>query len=76
MQAPKAQETSVSRLLLPGAIGGANWGATASNPNDGTFYVLSHDAPSIYKLSTEMPGGGAAEAAGPAGGDNAAKPAE
>ncbi|MGE0405503.1 MAG: PQQ-binding-like beta-propeller repeat protein, partial [Candidatus Korobacteraceae bacterium] len=55
--------TTKDTVSIPGAIGGANWGATAANPADGTMYVLSHDAPSIYKLSKEMPGGGAAAAA-------------
>jgi glucose dehydrogenase len=41
---------------IPGARGGANWGSTSANPNDGSLYVLSFDAPSIYKMSAETPG--------------------
>jgi glucose dehydrogenase len=42
-------------LSIPGAQGGANWGTTASNPNDGTVYVLSINVPSFYKLALEPP---------------------
>src|SRR5581483_4331713 len=47
---------------IPGATGGANWGTTSANPNDGTMYVLSYDAPSIYRMSTEAPGANRAPA--------------
>lgn len=40
-------------LALPGAVGGVNWGNTASNPEKGIVYVLSIDWPSFYgKLET------------------------
>jgi quinoprotein glucose dehydrogenase len=52
---------------IPGATGGANWGSTSANPTDGTMYVLSYDAPSIYKMSTEAPGGNRAPARATAG---------
>jgi quinoprotein glucose dehydrogenase len=53
-------------VSIPGAQGGANWGCTASNPTNGTVYVLSINVPSIYKLSTEPPNVQAGPAAGPA----------
>lgn len=40
-------------LALPGAVGGVNWGNTASNPDKGLVYILSIDWPSFYeKLRT------------------------
>lgn len=40
-------------LSLPGAVGGVNWGNTASNPKKGMVYVLNIDWPSFYnKLQT------------------------
>ena len=45
----------VETLSIPGAQGGANWGTTASNPTDGTVYVLSINVPSFYKLDLEPP---------------------
>jgi quinoprotein glucose dehydrogenase len=42
-------------ISIPGAQGGANWGTTASNPTDGTVYVLSINVPSFYKLDLEPP---------------------
>jgi len=35
-------------VAIPGAVGGANWGNTASNPEKGMVYVLSIDWPSFY----------------------------
>ena len=52
-------------VSIPGAQGGANWGCTASNPTNGTVYVLSINVPSIYKLSTEAPNAQAGPAASP-----------
>ena len=49
-------------VAIPGARGGANWGSTSVNPNDGTLYVASFDAPSIYKMSLDAPGSAAARA--------------
>jgi quinoprotein glucose dehydrogenase len=46
---------------IPGAFGGANWGATAANPPKGLVYVISDDLPSIVpQVSTKPlnPGGG------------------
>ena len=42
-------------ISFPGAQGGANWGTTASNPTNGTVYVLSISVPSFYKLELEPP---------------------
>lgn len=36
-------------LALPGAVGGASWGNTAANPEQGMVYVLSIDWPSFYE---------------------------
>jgi quinoprotein glucose dehydrogenase len=58
---PSLQET----VAIPGAQGGANWGCTASNPTNGTVYVLSINVPSIYKLSTEAPSGQTGRSGGP-----------
>jgi quinoprotein glucose dehydrogenase len=60
---PPALKDTVS---IPGAQGGANWGCTASNPENGTVYVLSINVPSIYKLSTEAPAITPARAGSPA----------
>ena len=54
-------------VSIPGAQGGANWGARRPIPPRGIVYVLSINVPSIYKLSTEAPGpGGGGRAGGPA----------
>ncbi len=37
-------------LQVPGNRGGANWGSTAGDPRDGTFYVLSYNMPSVLHL--------------------------
>ncbi|MBI1226514.1 MAG: PQQ-binding-like beta-propeller repeat protein [Bacteroidetes bacterium] len=42
-------------VAMPGAVGGANWGNTAANPEKGYVYVLSQDYPSIYKLERRPP---------------------
>lgn len=36
--------------IISGALGGANFGNTASNPGKGMMYILSQDYPSVYKL--------------------------
>src|SRR5690606_8733486 len=48
---PSTTET----IAMPGAVGGANWGNTASNPDEGLVYVLSQDYPSFYKLEMRPP---------------------
>jgi len=37
-------------IMLPGALGGANFGNTASNPSKGLVYILTQEYPSVYKL--------------------------
>jgi quinoprotein glucose dehydrogenase len=37
-------------IMLPGALGGVNFGNTASNPRMGTVYILTQEYPSVYKL--------------------------
>jgi quinoprotein glucose dehydrogenase len=36
--------------VVPGAVGGTNWGNTAANPGAGVIYLLNQDFPSFYKL--------------------------
>lgn len=36
--------------VVPGAVGGTNWGNTAADPGKGVLYVLNQDFPSFYKL--------------------------
>jgi quinoprotein glucose dehydrogenase len=43
-------------MQMPGNRGGANWGTTAADPRDGTFYVLSHNVPYELKLELITPG--------------------
>ncbi|WP_051359986.1 PQQ-binding-like beta-propeller repeat protein [Adhaeribacter aquaticus] len=45
-------------IAVPGAVGGANWGNTAANPEKGMVYILAQDFPSFYKLEkrTASPG--------------------
>ena len=42
-------------IAVPGAVGGTNWGNTASNPAAGMLYVLNQDFPSFYKLEKVAP---------------------
>lgn len=35
-------------LAMPGAVGGVNWGNTASNPKEGMMYIITIDKPSFY----------------------------
>ncbi len=44
---PPAMDESA---VIPGAVGGANWGSTAANPGKGILYLLNQDFPSFYKL--------------------------
>lgn len=44
---PPALEESA---VLPGAVGGTNWGNTAADPRKGILYLLNQDFPSFYKL--------------------------
>lgn len=36
-------------LSMPGAVGGVNWGMTASDPENGIMYVISMNYPSFYE---------------------------
>jgi quinoprotein glucose dehydrogenase len=46
------QPLSLSRetFALPGAVGGANYGTTASIPNKGLMFIMGQDYPSIYTI--------------------------
>ncbi|MET0211895.1 MAG: pyrroloquinoline quinone-dependent dehydrogenase, partial [Vicinamibacterales bacterium] len=47
-------------IHMPGNQGGANWGSTASNPSDGSVYVIGFNVPTIIRLLKpgEMRSGG------------------
>ncbi len=49
---PSTQPT----IQYPGNRGGANWGSTAGDPRDGTFYVLGWNMPSILQLEPVVAG--------------------
>lgn len=42
-------------IVIPGAVGGANFGNSASNPEKGLLYVIAYDYPSVYKLTKVEP---------------------
>jgi len=42
-------------IAMPGAVGGANRGNTAADPDHGIVYVTSQELPSVYKLTRENP---------------------
>lgn len=42
-------------IILPGPLGGANYGNTGSNPEKGLMFIMSQEHPSIYKLSKVEP---------------------
>ena len=59
-QAPKGLFTppsTIETIAMPGAVGGANCGNTASNPEEGIVYVVSQDYPSFYRLLERSPFG-------------------
>jgi len=37
-------------IMMPGALGGVNFGNTASDPDKGMVYILTQEYPSVYKL--------------------------
>ncbi|MEI9945305.1 MAG: PQQ-binding-like beta-propeller repeat protein [Chitinophagaceae bacterium] len=37
-------------IMMPGALGGVNFGNTAADPNKGMMYILTQEYPSVYKL--------------------------
>lgn len=41
-------------IEMPGNSGGANWGASAADPGNGTFYVVSMDFPCLLKLERQV----------------------
>ena len=41
----------VETAVVPGAVGGTNWGNTAADPRAGILYLLTQDFPSFYKLT-------------------------
>ena len=43
-------------VQTPGDQGGSNWGSTASNPSNGTVYVLGVNAPAVIRLAESAPG--------------------
>ncbi len=42
-------------ITMPGALGGANYGNTAANPQNGILYILTQEHASIYKLNKVEP---------------------
>lgn len=42
--------TKYETITMPGALGGASYGNTASDPEHGIMYVMAEEYPSIYKL--------------------------
>ena len=44
-------------IHMPGNQGGANWGATSANPNDGSVYVVAFNYPTLMKLLPAGQGG-------------------
>ncbi|HOX81814.1 MAG TPA: PQQ-binding-like beta-propeller repeat protein [Chryseolinea sp.] len=44
-------------VMMPGALGGANYGNTASDPAKGMVYVLTQEYASTYKLNKVRPPG-------------------
>lgn len=42
-------------VTMPGALGGASYGNTASNPSTGIMYIMAQEYASIYKLNKVVP---------------------
>ena len=42
-------------VTMPGALGGASYGNTASNPSKGLMYIMAQEYASIYKLNKVVP---------------------
>jgi quinoprotein glucose dehydrogenase len=42
-------------IMMPGALGGANYGNTACDPKNGIMYILTQEYASIYKLNKVVP---------------------
>ncbi|MBW3628593.1 MAG: PQQ-binding-like beta-propeller repeat protein [Gemmatimonadetes bacterium] len=43
-------------MQMPGNAGGANWGSTAADPADGSFYVVTNNLPTVLQLDPILPG--------------------
>lgn len=42
-------------IAMPGALGGANFGNTGADPNNGIMYIMTQEYASIYKLNKVVP---------------------
>jgi len=42
-------------VMMPGALGGSNYGNTAADPKNGMMYILTQEHASIYKLNKVEP---------------------
>ena len=42
-------------IMMPGALGGANYGNTAADPKKGIMYIMTQEYASIYKLEKVAP---------------------
>jgi quinoprotein glucose dehydrogenase len=47
--------STVNTMEIPGNNGGANWGGGAIDPETGTLYIQTKNAPSMLKLETHPP---------------------
>ena len=47
---------TIPTMQMPGNSGGANWGSTASDPENGLFYVLTKNEPTVLQLERLRPG--------------------
>ena len=41
--------------MMPGALGGANFGNTAADPKNGIMYIMTQEYASIYRLNKVAP---------------------
>jgi quinoprotein glucose dehydrogenase len=63
-------------IMIPGHNGGANWGSSAVDPQNGRLYVVSKELPTTANLRVpQPPGAGGGPPGGPPGGGNRAPPA-
>jgi quinoprotein glucose dehydrogenase len=66
-------------IMLPGHNGGANWGSSAVDPQNGRLYVVSKELPTTANLRAPQPPGaggpGGPPGGGPPGGGNRPPPA-
>lgn len=42
-------------IMMPGALGGSNYGNTAANPHNGMMYIMTQEYASTYRLSKVEP---------------------